>query len=211
MTFSARNWIWRTCCPKTDDRTNSIISANRSGCRWCICSCTWKRQARSSMRPSLGLRKLLSRNGSKPVTSVRARRSDSSARSGKQLADGAIVRFAGGGYPSGMIRNSSVRDRGRYRVRRYRIRVPVVRADHVLRGRDQLCSRIGEADLWFLLIPARQAEQCGIRDADREELHDRDRAVRHRGSRAVSTQVDRRLRGSRSGDSRGHAGRPAGG
>jgi hypothetical protein len=34
----------------------------------------------------------------------------------KQLDDGAIVRFEGGGYPSGMIRNSGVRERGRYRV-----------------------------------------------------------------------------------------------
>jgi hypothetical protein len=35
----------------------------------------------------------------------------------KQLDDGAIVRFEGGGYPSGMIRGSSVRTRGKYRIR----------------------------------------------------------------------------------------------
>ena len=35
----------------------------------------------------------------------------------KQLDDGAVVRFSGGGYPSGMLRGSSVRQPGRYRVR----------------------------------------------------------------------------------------------
>ncbi len=34
----------------------------------------------------------------------------------KELEDGAIVRFTGGGYPSGMIRGSSVRKPGRYRI-----------------------------------------------------------------------------------------------
>ena len=34
----------------------------------------------------------------------------------KKLPDGAIVRFAGGGYPSGMMRGSGVRTAGRYRV-----------------------------------------------------------------------------------------------
>ena len=35
----------------------------------------------------------------------------------KELNDGAIVRFSGGGYPSGMIRGSGVRQRGRYRIK----------------------------------------------------------------------------------------------
>ena len=35
----------------------------------------------------------------------------------KLLDDGAIVRFSGGGYPTGMLRGSSVREPGRYRVR----------------------------------------------------------------------------------------------
>lgn len=35
----------------------------------------------------------------------------------KQLPDGAVVRFAGGGYPSGMIRSTGVRTPGRYRVK----------------------------------------------------------------------------------------------
>jgi hypothetical protein len=35
----------------------------------------------------------------------------------KKLEDGAVVRFSGGGYPSGMIRGTSVREPGRYRVR----------------------------------------------------------------------------------------------
>lgn len=35
----------------------------------------------------------------------------------KQLSDNAVVRFSGGGYPSGMIRGTSVRTAGRYRVR----------------------------------------------------------------------------------------------
>lgn len=34
----------------------------------------------------------------------------------KKLADGSVVRFSGGGYPSGMIRSTGVRDAGRYRV-----------------------------------------------------------------------------------------------
>lgn len=34
----------------------------------------------------------------------------------KQLPDGAVVRFSGGGYPSGMMRGSNVREAGRYRV-----------------------------------------------------------------------------------------------
>lgn len=34
----------------------------------------------------------------------------------KQLPDGAVVRFSGGGYPSGMIRSANVRDSGRYRI-----------------------------------------------------------------------------------------------
>ncbi len=35
----------------------------------------------------------------------------------KLLSDGAVVRFSGGGYPSGMLRGSGVRESGRYRVR----------------------------------------------------------------------------------------------
>ena len=35
----------------------------------------------------------------------------------KKLSDNAIVRFEGGGYPSGMIRGSSIRTPGRYRVK----------------------------------------------------------------------------------------------
>jgi len=35
----------------------------------------------------------------------------------KELPDGAVVRFDSGGYPSGMMRGSGVRDRGRYRVK----------------------------------------------------------------------------------------------
>lgn len=35
----------------------------------------------------------------------------------KLLADGAVVRFSGGGYPTGMIRTTRVGERGRYRVR----------------------------------------------------------------------------------------------
>ena len=35
----------------------------------------------------------------------------------KKLSDDAVVRFSGGGYPSGMIRGTSVRQAGRYRVR----------------------------------------------------------------------------------------------
>lgn len=35
----------------------------------------------------------------------------------KQLDDGAVVRFSGGGYPSGMIRGSNVRKPGWYRIR----------------------------------------------------------------------------------------------
>ena len=35
----------------------------------------------------------------------------------KELADGAVVRFNDGGYPTGMMRSSNVRERGRYRVR----------------------------------------------------------------------------------------------
>ena len=35
----------------------------------------------------------------------------------KLLDDGAVVRFSGGGYPSGMIRGSRVRQAGKYRVR----------------------------------------------------------------------------------------------
>ena len=34
----------------------------------------------------------------------------------KELADGAVVRFNDGGYPTGMMRSSNVRERGRYRV-----------------------------------------------------------------------------------------------
>src|SRR5690606_4035837 len=34
----------------------------------------------------------------------------------KQLEDGAIVRFSGGGYPSGMMRGSGVRQPGKYRI-----------------------------------------------------------------------------------------------
>lgn len=35
----------------------------------------------------------------------------------KQLPDGAVVRFDSGGYPTGMMRGSGVRERGRYRVK----------------------------------------------------------------------------------------------
>ncbi|MCA8988553.1 MAG: DUF1592 domain-containing protein, partial [Planctomycetaceae bacterium] len=44
----------------------------------------------------------------------------------KELSDGSIVRFEGGGYPSGMMRGSNIRDRGRYRVtvRGYAYRSP---------------------------------------------------------------------------------------
>ncbi len=35
----------------------------------------------------------------------------------KQLDDGSMVRFSGGGYPSGMIRDTSVNQAGRYRIR----------------------------------------------------------------------------------------------
>lgn len=35
----------------------------------------------------------------------------------KQLDDGAVVRFEGGGYPTGMMRGTSIRKPGRYRVR----------------------------------------------------------------------------------------------
>lgn len=35
----------------------------------------------------------------------------------KLLEDGAVVRFSGGGYPSGMLRGTGVRETGRYRVR----------------------------------------------------------------------------------------------
>lgn len=35
----------------------------------------------------------------------------------KKLEDNAVVRFAGGGYPSGMLRGSGVRERGRFRVK----------------------------------------------------------------------------------------------
>ena len=35
----------------------------------------------------------------------------------KKLSDGAVVRFSSGGYPSGMLRGSGVRERGRYRIR----------------------------------------------------------------------------------------------
>ena len=35
----------------------------------------------------------------------------------KLLPDGAVVRFSGNGYPSGMMRGTGVRERGRYRVR----------------------------------------------------------------------------------------------
>ncbi len=35
----------------------------------------------------------------------------------KELPDGAIVRFSGGGYPSGMMRGTSIEQRGRYKVR----------------------------------------------------------------------------------------------
>lgn len=34
----------------------------------------------------------------------------------KKLSDGAVVRFSGGGYPTGMLRGTGVRDAGRYRV-----------------------------------------------------------------------------------------------
>ena len=35
----------------------------------------------------------------------------------KELPDGAVVRFSGGGYPSGMIRSTRVRQAGKYRIR----------------------------------------------------------------------------------------------
>ncbi len=34
----------------------------------------------------------------------------------KELPDGAVVRFSGGGYPTGMMRSANVRQRGRYRI-----------------------------------------------------------------------------------------------